>query len=137
MSQGDRASKGQIKSQGHNPNERLRKKEYDESCDRKNSLTVAGRETLKMMMEVKWLKNKGIMIGKFVIGYYIGSSSIGSAYGAAGSIIIILVWVYYSAIILYFGAEFTKVFASRYGKAIIPNDYAVEIKKQIFETKPS
>lgn len=77
------------------------------------------------------------MIGKFVIGYYIGSSSIGSAYGAAGSIIIILVWVYYSAIILYFGAEFTKVFASRYGKAIIPNDYAVEIKKQIFETKPS
>ncbi|WP_309641361.1 YihY/virulence factor BrkB family protein [Flavobacterium sp.] len=77
------------------------------------------------------------MIGKFVIGYYIGSSTIGSAYGAAGSVIIILVWVYYSAIILYFGAEFTKVYALQYGKKIIPNDYAVEIRKEIFETKKS
>lgn len=75
------------------------------------------------------------MIGKFAIGYYIGSSTIGSAYGAAGSVIVILVWVYYSAIILYFGAEFTKVYAQQYGKKIIPNDYAVEIKKEIFETK--
>lgn len=75
------------------------------------------------------------MIGKFAIGYYIGSSTIGSAYGAAGSVIVILVWVYYSAIILYFGAEFTKVYALRYGEKIIPNDYAVEIKKQIFEIK--
>jgi membrane protein len=75
------------------------------------------------------------MVGKIAIGYYIGSSTIGSAYGAAGSIIIILVWVYYSAIILYFGAEFTKVYALKYGQKIIPNDYAVEIKKQIFETK--
>ncbi len=77
------------------------------------------------------------MIGKFAIGFYIGSSAIGSAYGAAGSIIIILVWVYYSAIILYFGAEFTKVYAHQYGKKIIPNAYAVEIRKQIFETKKS
>jgi len=75
------------------------------------------------------------MIGKFIIGYYIGSSSIGSAYGAAGSVIVILVWVYYSAIILYFGAEFTKVYALQHGKKIIPNDYAVAIKKEIFETK--
>lgn len=76
------------------------------------------------------------MIGKFAIGFYIGSSTIGSAYGAAGSVIIILVWVYYSAIILYFGAEFTKVYAMEHGQKIIPNDYAVEIKKEIFETKP-
>ena len=69
------------------------------------------------------------MIGKFAIGFYIGSSTIGSAYGAAGSVIIILVWVYYSAIILYFGAEFTKVYAMQYGQKIIPNDYAVEIRK--------
>lgn len=75
------------------------------------------------------------MIGKFAIGYYIGNSTVGSAYGAAGSVIIILVWVYYSAIILYFGAEFTKVYALGYGQKIIPNDYAVEIKKEIFETK--
>lgn len=69
------------------------------------------------------------MIGKFAIGFYIGSSTIGSAYGAAGSVIIILVWVYYSAIILYFGAEFTKVYAMEHGQKIIPNDYAVEIRK--------
>lgn len=75
------------------------------------------------------------MIGKFLIGLYLGNSSVASAYGAAGSVIIILVWVYYSAIILYFGAEFTKVYALSYGKKIIPNDYAVEIKKEIFETK--
>jgi membrane protein len=75
------------------------------------------------------------MIGKFAIGFYIGNSTVASVYGAAGSIIIILVWVYYSAIILYFGAEFTKVYAFSYGKKIIPNSYAVEIKKEIFETK--
>ena len=75
------------------------------------------------------------MIGKFLIGLYLGSSTVASAYGAAGSIIVILVWVYYSAIILYFGAEFTKVYALSYGKKIIPNDYAVEITKEIFETK--
>jgi membrane protein len=77
------------------------------------------------------------MIGKFAIGYYIGSSTVATVYGAAGSVIIILVWVYYSAIILYFGAEFTKVYAMSYGKKIIPNGYAVEIKKEIFEEKPN
>jgi membrane protein len=75
------------------------------------------------------------MIGKFAIGFYIGNSTVASVYGAAGSIIIILVWVYYSAIILYFGAEFTKIYALSYGKKIIPDSYAVEIKKEIFETK--
>jgi membrane protein len=50
-------------------------------------------------------------------------------YGAAGSVILILVWVYYSAIILYFGAEFTKVFAHTHGKKIIPNVYSVRIEK--------
>ena len=75
------------------------------------------------------------LIGKFGIGYYIGSSSVGTVYGAAGSVVIILVWVYYSAIILYFGAEFTKVYAWNFGKKIVPNAYAVEIKKQIIEIK--
>jgi membrane protein len=69
------------------------------------------------------------MIGKFAIGAYLGRSAIGSWYGAAGSIILILVWVYYSAIILYFGAEFTRVYAETYGKKIIPNGYAVQIIK--------
>ena len=73
------------------------------------------------------------MIGKFLISFYLGSSTIGSIYGAAGSVIIILVWVYYSAIILYFGAEFTKVYATTYGGKIEPNEYSVAIKKEIFE----
>jgi membrane protein len=75
------------------------------------------------------------MIGKFAIGFYLGNSTIASVYGAAGSVIIILVWVYYSAIILYFGAEFTKVYATSYGGKIAPNEYSVEIKKAIFEIK--
>jgi len=70
------------------------------------------------------------MIGKFAIGAYLGSSTIASVYGAAGSLVLILAWVYYSAIILYFGAEFTKVFAYTHGKKIIPNEYSVKIIKQ-------
>ncbi|MGD0709626.1 MAG: YihY/virulence factor BrkB family protein [Bacteroidales bacterium] len=70
------------------------------------------------------------MIGKFAIGYYIGRFNFGSIYGAAGSIILILLWVYYSAIILYFGAEFTKVYAYTHGQKIIPNKYSVHISTQ-------
>lgn len=69
------------------------------------------------------------MIGKFVIGFYLGKYNIASVYGAAGSIILILLWVYYSAIILYFGAEFTKVYARTHGQKIIPNAYSVQIVK--------
>ncbi|HXW01096.1 MAG TPA: YihY/virulence factor BrkB family protein [Anaerolineae bacterium] len=54
-------------------------------------------------------------LGKFVIGVYLGNSSAGSAYGAAGSLVVLLLWVYYSAQILLFGAEFTQVYAKRYG----------------------
>lgn len=68
------------------------------------------------------------MLGKFGISFYIGSSNIGSSYGAAGSIVVLLVWVYYSALILYFGAEFTKAYAACYGSRIIPNKYAVWVK---------
>lgn len=69
------------------------------------------------------------MVGKFAIGMYLGSSKVGSAYGAAGSIVIILLWVYYSAIILYFGAEFTQVYVQHYGGRILPNEYAVWVKE--------
>jgi len=69
------------------------------------------------------------MAGKFLIGAYLNSSDMGSVYGAVGSIILILAWVYYSAIILYFGAEFTKVYSKIYGKKIIPNEYTVLITK--------
>ena len=55
------------------------------------------------------------MLGKSVLGFYLGRSAIASAYGAAGSLIIILVWVFYSAQIFFFGAEFTHVYACRHG----------------------
>ena len=73
------------------------------------------------------------MIGKFCIGFYLGHSNLGSIYGTAGSIIIVMLWVYYSAVILYFGAEFTKVYAKQYGAEIVPNDYAVWIKTREIE----
>ena len=60
--------------------------------------------------------------------FYIGKSQVGSTYGAAGSLVILLLWVYYSAIILYFGAEFTKAFAVKYGSKIHPDQYAVTTK---------
>ncbi|HWY99388.1 MAG TPA: YihY/virulence factor BrkB family protein [Bacteroidia bacterium] len=69
------------------------------------------------------------MLGKFLIGAYIVGSHIASVYGAMGSIILILVWVYYSSIILYFGAEFTKVYAHKHGQKIIPNEYSVQTPK--------
>src|SRR4051812_19935257 len=53
--------------------------------------------------------------GKFVIGYYIGKSGVASAYGAAASIITLLLWIYYSSFILLFGAEFTKAYAENRG----------------------
>jgi membrane protein len=68
------------------------------------------------------------LLGKFAISYYISKSNIGSTYGAAGSLVVLLLWVYYSSIILYFGAEFTRAYAVKYGKAILPNAYAVTTK---------
>jgi membrane protein len=54
-------------------------------------------------------------VGKFLIGFYLGKAAVGSAYGAAGSLIVFLAWVYYSAQIFFLGAEFTHVFANRHG----------------------
>jgi membrane protein len=69
------------------------------------------------------------MLGKFAIGFYISKSNVGSTYGAAGSLVILLLWVYYSSIILYFGAEFTKAYAVKYGSEILPSAYAVTTKQ--------
>ena len=57
-------------------------------------------------------------LGKFAIGFYLGRSSVASAYGAAGSLVLLLVWVYYSAQILFFGAELTQVYARRHGSRL-------------------
>jgi membrane protein len=74
------------------------------------------------------------LIGKFGISLYISQTKVGSTYGAAGSLVILLVWVYYSSIILYLGAEFTKAYALKYGTEIHPNDYAVTTKEIEVET---
>jgi len=58
-------------------------------------------------------------VGKLLIGLYLGSSAIASSFGAAGSLVLLLVWVYYSAQILLFGAEFTQVYANKYGSRIV------------------
>jgi membrane protein len=63
-------------------------------------------------------------IGKFLIGLYLGSSGVTSAYGAAGSLITVLLWVYYSSLIFFLGAEFTQVYASTYGSGVVPAENA-------------
>lgn len=79
------------------------------------------------------------VIGKYLIGLYLGNSSFSSTYGAAGSIIIVLVWAYYSAQILFFGAEFTQVYARRYGSQIITEGVlpkGTKIQKKIEKSSP-
>lgn len=68
------------------------------------------------------------VLGKFLIGLYMGSTDIETAYGAAGSIIIILVWIYYSSLIVFFGSEFTQQYACVFGEKIRPKNHAVEVE---------
>ena len=65
------------------------------------------------------------VIAKFALGIYFGQSDPGSTYGAAGSIVLIMLWVSYAGLILIFGAEFTQVYANRYGKKVQPSDHAL------------
>lgn len=74
------------------------------------------------------------MLGKFAISFYISKSDVGSTYGTAGSMVVLLLWIYYSSIILYFGAEFTKAYAVKFGSEIHPNHYAVTTKLVEVET---
>ena len=77
------------------------------------------------------------LIGKSAITFYLTNSDVSSTYGAAGSIVIIMLWVYYSAIILYFSAILTKVYAQISGYTIYPSEYAVFIKEVEIENKES
>jgi membrane protein len=72
-----------------------------------------------------WVTSLLFTIGKLLIGIYLGRSGVASAFGAAGSIVIILLWIYYSACILFFGAEFTKAYACHSGKGVVPDKWAV------------
>ncbi len=70
------------------------------------------------------------VLGKFLLGLYFGKADPGSTYGAAGSVILILLWVSYSCLILFFGAEFTFIYAKRYGIGIKPNSNAVRVEQK-------
>jgi membrane protein len=65
-----------------------------------------------------------LTIGNYAIGLYLGHAAVGSAYGAAGSAVVFMVWVYYTAVVLFFGANATRVIARHHGSPILPNDYA-------------
>jgi Predicted membrane protein len=71
-------------------------------------------------------------IGKSLLGFYLGHTTFASAYGAAGSLVIILTWVFYSAQILFLGAEFTQVYVRKWGKEIIPADHAILVAKSSY-----
>ena len=73
------------------------------------------------------------VIGKFFLGLYLGSGAAGSAYGAASSLITLLLWIYYAAQILLFGAEFTQVYTNTYGSHIEPEEHAVRVEKREIE----
>jgi len=73
------------------------------------------------------------VIGKFLLGLYLGSGAAGSAYGAASSLVTLLLWVFYSAQILLFGAEFTQVYANTYGSHVEPEEHAVRVERKEIE----
>jgi membrane protein len=75
--------------------------------------------------------------GKFLISLYLGKSSVASTYGAAGSLVILLLWIYYSSQILFLGAEFTQVYASKYGSQIQPSKNAVPVVEERREASPN
>jgi Predicted membrane protein len=68
-------------------------------------------------------------VGKFALGFYLGKSGVASSYGAAGSLIVLPLWVYYSSQIVFFGAELTQVYANRFGSHVAPSSNAVAVPK--------
>jgi membrane protein len=70
------------------------------------------------------------VLGKFLIGFYLGKSNPGQAYGAAGSLAVLLLWIYYSSLILLFGAEFTETWARRRGEELEPEPGAVRVRRE-------
>jgi membrane protein len=77
------------------------------------------------------------LIGKYLIGLYIGKASVGSAFGAAGSLAVLLVWIYYSAQIVLLGAEFTRVYANRFGHKVRPSAQAVPARDAVETDRPA
>ncbi len=76
------------------------------------------------------------LLGKYLIGLYIGRASVASAFGAAGSLAVLLVWVYYSTQLILLGAEFTRVYANRFGNKVIPTRQAEPAAKAVQDKPP-
>jgi membrane protein len=68
-------------------------------------------------------------VGKFLIGLYVGKAGVGSTFGAAGSLAVLLVWIYYSTQLVLMGAEFTRAYANQFGSHVVPSDNAVAVPK--------
>jgi membrane protein len=77
------------------------------------------------------------MLAKFGITIYLSRSNLGSSYGAAGSLVVLLAWIYFSSIIFYFGAEVTKAYSMKYGGQIRPTKYTVTVQTIEVESKKS
>jgi membrane protein len=73
--------------------------------------------------------------GKYLLGLYLGTSSVASSFGAAGSVVALVVWVYYSSQLVFLGAEFTQVFARRYGADIRPSKNAMYVDEHAHEER--
>jgi membrane protein len=84
-----------------------------------------GKITAKTLLISSLLGSSLFMVGQLLIGLYLSSFNIASVYGVAGSVILLLIWVYYSSAILYFVAEFMKVYTEFQGQEIIPNEYSI------------
>jgi membrane protein len=82
--------------------------------------TVAWKDALVGGLVTSFLFNAG----EYLIGFYLGRTNVGSAFGAAGSLVVLLAWVYYSSMIFFYGAEFTKAYATLYGSRILPDSDA-------------
>ena len=76
-------------------------------------------------------------LGKFLIGLYLGNSEIGSTFGAASSLVVIMLWSFYSSQIVLFGAEFTRIFAIRFGAGVLPGKNAYRMDIRTIKTRPS
>ncbi len=75
-------------------------------------------------------------VGQLLLSIYLGRGSVSSSYGAAGTFMVVLIWLYYSALIFLFGAEFTQVYARRQGKQILPSYYAYSYDKRAVQPAP-
>jgi uncharacterized BrkB/YihY/UPF0761 family membrane protein len=92
------------------------------------SIVFSEQEAKRLVIEQIGMMTGGMFsVGKYLIGLYLGRTAIGSTYGAAGSFVVLLVWICYSALICFWGAEITQLCARRYGSRIRPEPHAVRI----------